>query len=124
MKKEEGTTIIASHVPCFIPHHAVQEGDRRRLAAEVGEPCSSSPPSSVWTAPPLPPDALAGKEPGTSLVLSPGSSLFPPNFLAWSPRSARSRICFAFGLCERGQKQRAILVSGQEVFAQPHGQML
>lgn len=65
--------------------------------------------------PPLP-DALAGREPGTSLALSPGCSL---ESLIWE-----SRICFSIGPCERGQKQRAVLVSGQEVFAQPYRQML
>lgn len=47
-----------------------------------------------------------------------------PQLLGLESLIWESRICFPFGPYERGQKQRAILVSGQEVFAQPYGQML
>lgn len=88
-----------------------------------------------WESPAPPhPQALSGQPPpprcpcrkGTRHFSGPVSWVqpFPPQRLGLESLIWEGRICFSIGPCERGQKQRAVLVSGQEVFAQPYRQML
>lgn len=88
----------------------------------MGKPSSSSPPGSVWTASP----SQMPLQEGNQALLWPCllGAAFPPQRLGLESLIWEGRICFSIGPCERGQKQRAVLVSGQEVFAQPYRQML
>lgn len=121
MQKEGGAAIIASHASCFTGARTSLRCPRER---QRRADCRSGKTQLLFT-----PRLCLNSTPhprcpcrkGTRHFSGPVSREQPhsPQLLSLEPLIWENGICFPFGPYERGQKQKAILVSGQEVFAQP-----